>query len=100
MYFISDAQEQAQQRCSVIPGTRHGIVVSLQHLLNETSDLIMNFKYALENTPAEAFDVILCADKTPAGEHSRRYNAPSVLDVAAVITGMEHGKRDIEIHQR
>ena len=36
----------------------------------------------------------------PTGDHPGRYNAPTVDEVAAVITGMEHGKRDIVINHR
>ncbi|KAK3894639.1 hypothetical protein Pcinc_001617 [Petrolisthes cinctipes] len=39
-------------------------------------------------------------DRIPTGEHARRFNAPTVAEVAAVITGEEHGKRDIVIHHK
>ena len=100
IYFISDPHEQALHRCNIIPGTRENIVESLQELFLSTNDLIKDFIQARENPPADEFDVVIHADKVPIGEHPRRFNAPSVTEVAAVITGQEHGKRDIVIHHK
>jgi hypothetical protein len=97
---MSDAHEQAQRRCEVSEGTRQHIVQSLQDLLQETNNLINNFKCAKDSAPTEDYDVVICADRVPSGEHTRRFNAPAVAEVAAVITGEEHGKRDIVIHNR
>ena len=100
IYFITDAQEQAQRRCNVSEGTREEIVKSLQDLLHETDNLVRNFKRAQESAPAEEYNIVICADKVPSGQHARRFNAPTVAEVAVVITGEEHGKRDIVIHHR
>ena len=100
IYFITDAQEQAQRRCNVSEGTREEIVKSLQDLFHETNNLVRNFKRAQESAPTEEYNIVICADKVPSGQHTRRFNAPTVAEVAAVITGEEHGKRDIVIHHR
>ena len=46
-------------------------------------------------------EIIIRADKTPTGEHPRRYNAPSASEVAAIIVeGTEANFRDIVLSQR
>lgn len=39
-------------------------------------------------------------DRVPDGEHAGRFNSPINDEVAAVIVGLEHGKRDIIIENR
>ena len=100
IYFMVDSPAQALQRQSNIPGARLEIIHPMQDFLCNTNDLVKSFKFALEKTPAEEFDVVINADKFPFGEHARRYNAPVAQEVAAVVTGLEHGKRDIVVHKR
>ena len=109
IYFISDLQEQAQRRREVIDnhpmrqngrGLRDDIINQLQEQLLRSNHIVQQFKIARDNRPAEEFEVVIRADKVPAGEHAGRYNAPTVSEIAAVICGQEHGKRDIVIHHR
>ena len=44
--------------------------------------------------------VVINADKRPAGEHVRRFNAPSASEVAIVMVGQQHGRRDIIFKHR
>lgn len=44
--------------------------------------------------------MIIRADKTPVGEHARRFNAPTIDDVAIVIVGEDFQSRDIVLHRR
>ena len=46
------------------------------------------------------FRIVISADQRPAGEHERRYNAPVVNEVAALLVNEEHGKRDIVLKLR
>ncbi len=39
--------------------------------------------------------VVIEADRKPAGEHNRRFNAPVATEVAIIIVNEEHGKHDI-----
>lgn len=44
--------------------------------------------------------IIIKADKTPAGEHKSRFNAPSTNEVSIVMVGTEYENRDIILDQR
>ncbi|XP_062518328.1 uncharacterized protein LOC134193517 [Corticium candelabrum] len=85
IYFIGDPKDQAKRQGQVIPGTRLPII---------------HFKYAFENDPGREFDIVINPDKVPSEEHRRRFNAPVVSEVAAVISGYEKGQRDIVIRHR
>lgn len=43
---------------------------------------------------------VIRADKTPAGQHSRRFNAPTIDEVAIVIVGEQFESRDIILYRR
>ena len=97
---MGDDNAAADQRHGNLPGTKLEIIHSLQDLLYNNNHLIRSFKFALLNVQHKEFDIVIHADKTPVGEHQRRYNAPNSPEVAAVVTGLEHGKRDIVIQQK
>lgn len=44
--------------------------------------------------------VVIQANRTPATEHERRYNAPLCSEVAVLMQGIEHGPRDILLRYR
>ena len=46
------------------------------------------------------FDVVIHAENVPSGQHAGRYNAPAASEIAAVVCGLEHGKRDIVLHHK
>ncbi|GFY73494.1 helitron_like_N domain-containing protein [Trichonephila inaurata madagascariensis] len=50
--------------------------------------------------PSETHKIVIHADKTPVGEHVRRYNAPTINEVAIVMVGDQFQPRDIVLHQR
>ena len=100
IYFIGDPKDQAKRRGQVIPGTRLPIIRSLQDMLHKNNYLVRSFKYAFENHPGREFDIVINPDKVPSGEHRRRFNAPVVSEVAAVISGYEKEQRDIVIRHR
>lgn len=100
IYFIGDKDIETDKRCSISCGTKREIVANVQKLLHEHNDLIKLFKYALEQMPTNDYKVIIRADNTPNGEHERRFNAPTVADVAIVMVGIEFEGRDIIIDKR
>lgn len=100
LYFMGDEQLEADQRCDYILGTRRQIVLNLQRMFHEHNCLIKTFKTALERMPTDEYKVVIRADRIPAGEHERRFNAPQVDEVAVVISGNEFDKRDIIIQRR
>ncbi|GBN15250.1 hypothetical protein AVEN_90864-1 [Araneus ventricosus] len=46
------------------------------------------------------FKVVILADKTPHGEHERRFNAPTTDEVALIMVGEQHGAMDILLEER
>ncbi|UYV70037.1 hypothetical protein LAZ67_7001547 [Cordylochernes scorpioides] len=69
-------------------------------MLHQHNLLVQQFKTALENLPSDAYRVVVNADRTPPGQHPRRYNAPTANEVAVVLAGNQFGSRDIVLHQR
>lgn len=50
--------------------------------------------------PVSDYIVVIQADKTQAGQHERRCNAPTINEVAIVIVGEEFELHDIVLHHR
>ena len=90
-------QQQAQNRNNISNGRRFNIVLKLQEMVNTHNK---SFKYALENAPSVDFNILIDADKRPMGEHARRYNAPGCNEIAVIMAGDIHGKRDIVLKCR
>lgn len=76
------------------------IVADLQNLFHEHNELVQLFKIALDRMPSDNHKIVIRADKTPAGQHARRFNSPTIDDVAIVIVGDEFQSRDIVLHRR
>ncbi|XP_031634678.1 uncharacterized protein LOC116347980 [Contarinia nasturtii] len=100
IYFMGDYEKEIDQRCAVIKGMKREIVAHLQALFHEHNHLIQSFKVAMEQMPLNNCKVIIRADKAPTGEHERRFNVPTIDEVAVVIVGTEFEKRDIVIQKR
>jgi hypothetical protein len=78
IYFMGDEGSEVDQRCNNIPGTRRHIVLNLQRCLHQHNNLVNIFKTSLDQMPTDEYRIVIRADKRPAGEHERRYNAPTV----------------------
>ncbi|UYV81677.1 hypothetical protein LAZ67_20001950 [Cordylochernes scorpioides] len=103
IYFMGNDDDddiQTDRRCQQIQGVRRNIVQGLQRMLHQHNLLVQQFKTALENLPSDAYRVVVNADRTPPGQHPRRYNAPTANEVAVVLAGNQFGSRDIILHQR
>lgn len=101
VYFMGNAEDQANQRCRNISGVRQDIILNLQHMIHQSHAYIGLFKYALEHMNEQVdHKIVIRADKRPAGEHERRYNAPTTNDVAIIMVNEDQGKRDIVLRQR
>ncbi|XP_054719277.1 uncharacterized protein LOC129228620 [Uloborus diversus] len=99
VYFISDYQQHAERRCTNISDVKQDIVLRLQGMLQRENNYVRNFKTAMENITPEA-KLVISADRVPTGEHQRRFNEPSTSEVAILITGETHAKRDIVLNLR
>jgi len=100
IYFMGDSSFEAKKRCEVIPTTRLDIVLELQEFLHQNNPYIGLFETALEHMPSDESKIVIRADKTPAGEHQRRFNAPTFDEVAIVMAGNEFKRRDIVLQKR
>ena len=100
LYFMGNLQAQAERRCGVIPGTHINIVLSLQEMIHQVNTYVQSFKYVLEHPPTLEYRLVLDPEKRPYGQHRGRFNAPTYNEVAVVLSGIEHGKRDIVLKHR
>lgn len=100
MYFMGNTANEVDQRCAHNPSTRRPIVERLQTFLHRHNRLVALFKTALEQMPTDNHRIVIRADKAPAGEHSGRFNAPTINEVAIVIVGEQSNSRDIVLHRR
>lgn len=58
------------------------------------------FKIALDRMSSDRHNIVSQADKTPAGEHKRRFNFPTIDKVTIVIVGESLKFRDIVLYHR
>ena len=99
VYFTGNKEQEIQHRLHNIPGVKASVVGQLQDLLHNSNNYVKGFKTAME-TMSPDYRVLIHADKTPAGEHSGRYNAPVDSEVAVIMVGENHGSRDIVLQLR
>lgn len=100
LYFVGDASAEANQRCNISSDLKRYIVQDLQTMLHEENELVRLFQMALDRMPSDSYSIVIHADKTPPGQHIRRFNAPTIDEVAIVIVGDEFNSRDIVLHRR
>ncbi|GBP21823.1 hypothetical protein EVAR_6795_1 [Eumeta japonica] len=68
--------------------------------LNEHNELLKIFKSHMHQLQSDNHAIVINPDKTPAGEHIRRFNAPVVDDVAGIMVGDCTAAREIVIRRR
>ncbi|XP_041448583.1 uncharacterized protein LOC111068967 isoform X2 [Drosophila obscura] len=100
LYFIGNAEDEADRRCAIITNTRRQIIFDLQNMFHEHNELVQVFKTSLDRMPSDDHKIVIRADKTPVGEHARRLNAQTVDEVAIFIVGEQFNNRDIVLHRR
>ena len=97
IYFMGDENLQVRQRRSIAPGTKTEIVLGLQQMLHQHNAYVTIFKNDMDRCrllPSDEYRVVIKADKRPTGEHERRFNAPTINEVAVLMVG-EYANRDI-----
>lgn len=95
IYFLGNSDNEINRRCAVNQAVKREIITQLQQLLHEDNQLVKLFKTALEMMPSDDHKIVIRADKRPAGEHERRFNAPTLNEVAIVVVGENLESRDI-----
>ena len=81
LYFFNDRNSELNARCKISPDFERKIVSQLQHLFHENNNLVRLLKTAID-VMIDAHKVVISAAKTPPGQHVRRYNAPTIDEVA------------------
>ena len=100
IYFMGGRNEEVNQRMRFNTNVDRNIVSRLQEFLHEHNELVRPFKTVLPQMKNDDFKIIIKADRTPSGEHEKRYNAPTVDEVSIVIVGEEFSGRDIVLSRR
>lgn len=100
IYFMGNSTQEIDMRCANNNLVKRYIVEQLQTLFHEHNQLIILFKTALDMMPSDNYKIVIKADKTPAGQHARRFNAPTIDEVAVVVVGENLESRDIVLHRR
>ncbi|XP_039970149.1 uncharacterized protein LOC120782058 [Bactrocera tryoni] len=100
IYFIGDENRELDQRSAITLNTRREIICGLQRFFHQHKALVQLFKIALDRMPSDHHDIVIRADRTPFGEHERRFSAPTIDEVAIVIRGDQFQSRDIILHRR
>ena len=59
-------------------------------MFDENNQLIKLFKTSLDRMPSDDYQVVIKPDRVPSGEHERRFNSPTINEVAIVMVGTEH----------
>ena len=83
-------------------GLRENIVLTLQEMLHGCDPYVQSFKIALDKITLPEHRVVIGPDRPPASEHARRFNVPTVDEVAVLIAGetSHQGPRDIVFEKR
>jgi len=100
IYFVGNSNDELNRRCAIAPSARRQIILDLQNFFHQHNGLVQLFKTALDRMPSDNHRIVVRADKTPFGEHARRFNAPAIDEVAIVIVGEQFPSRDIVLHRR
>lgn len=100
IYFLGNNDEEITVRSRIGENMRRHIIAELRELLHEHNELVRLFITSIEKLISDDHKIVIRADKTPAGEHPGRYNAPTVDEVAIIIVGEQFEKRDIVLCRR
>ncbi|GFV91224.1 ATP-dependent DNA helicase [Trichonephila clavipes] len=79
---------------------RRSIISQLQELLHERNNSVRLLKIVIDMIPLDTHKIVIHSGKTLVGEHVRRYNAPTINEVAIVMVGEQFQRRDFVLHRR
>jgi len=87
LYFISDCNSELNARCKISPDVERTVVSQSEHLFHENNDQVRLFKTAIDLMPTDTHKIVISAAKRPTGKDVRRYNAPTIAEVAIIMIG-------------
>lgn len=96
---MADPDAEIDKRCAHNPLVKRTIVQELQMLLHQNKNFVNMFKVALDRILSDSHNIVIRTDKTPAGKHTRRFNSPTIDEVAVVIVGEYLQSGDIVLHR-
>ena len=100
IFFLGNPDQEVRERSKHQSGLKEFILLTLQEMIHKEHPLVKSFKTALEQMTSYDMKVIIHADKTPVGQHERRFNAPTVDEVAIPLAGDQTKPRDIVLCKR
>lgn len=101
--YVYDSKHENANRRNVMPDLDDAILRDLLNMLDECNPYVQNFhrvRDLIQTNVSDEIFMVIHADRT---RDSRRYNAPSALEVAAIMIGDGHdlhsSNRDIILRQ-
>ncbi|XP_076254335.1 glucose transporter 4 enhancer factor isoform X3 [Rhynchophorus ferrugineus] len=89
IYFMGNSDAEVDKRWAHNPAVKGTIVQELQIFLLQDNNLVNMFKIALDQMPSDSHNIVI-----------RRFNSPTIDEVAVVIVGENLQSRDIVLHRR
>jgi hypothetical protein len=87
MYFIGDDRDEVDARCGIYKSQIRLIILKLQRLLRQRKNLVRLIKTTIYMMPSDTHKIVIHANETLAEEQDRRYNAPTIDELAIGIVG-------------
>lgn len=75
---MGNSDAEVDKRYAHNPTVKRTIVQELQMFLHQNNNLINMFQIALDWMPSDSHNIVIRADKTPAGEHTRWFNSLTI----------------------
>uniref|UniRef100_W8C673 Uncharacterized protein n=1 Tax=Ceratitis capitata TaxID=7213 RepID=W8C673_CERCA len=100
---MGDEKKQANTCCAynrIEHMEEQEVVEILETFLKNNNQLVRLFQSLLNRLQNDNCVIVIKADKVPNGEHTGKYNVPTVNEVAVVMGRDPTGRRDIRIQRR
>ncbi|XP_025416646.1 uncharacterized protein LOC112687887 isoform X2 [Sipha flava] len=99
IYFVENSNDELNRHCAIVPSARRQIILDLQIFFQQHNELVQLFKTPLDCMPSDNHRIVIRVDKTSFEENARRFNAPTIDEVAIVIVGEQFPSHDIVLHR-
>jgi len=100
LYCISDSNAELDARCGISPSVEKTIVFQLQYFFHNNNHLVCHFKTAIDLMLTDTHKIVISTDKMCTPEHVRRYNAPTINELAIVMVGDQFLPQHIILYRR
>lgn len=100
IYFMGNSDAEVDQCYAHNPTMKRAIVKKSPTFLHQNNEFIKMFKIALDWMPSDSHNNVIRPDKTLAGGHARRFNSPTIDEMAIVIVGENVQSIDTVLYPR